>query len=59
MFTNHFRRLVTMQTELYDWWELDDHRFQSKLIIIPFFSGPALGWQKQWGQHPTKYSGHF
>merc|ERR1719341_462885 len=37
MFTNHFRQLVTLQTELYDWWELDDHRFQSKLVIIPYF----------------------
>jgi len=38
MFTNHFRfQIVTLQTELYDWWELDDHRFQSKLVIIPFF----------------------
>jgi len=60
MFTNHFRRLVTLQTELYDWWELDDHRFQSKLVIIPFlFSAPARRWQKRWGQHPTKYSGYF
>merc|ERR1719490_437963 len=41
MFTNHFRRLVTLQTELYDWWELDDHRFQSKLVIF-FRSCPRM-----------------
>merc|ERR1712037_708561 len=35
MFTNHFRfQIVTLQTELYDWWELDDHRFQSKLVFF-------------------------
>jgi len=48
MFTNHFRfQIVTLQTELYDWWELDDHRFQSKLVIFLLFSAPAHRWQKQ------------
>ena len=59
MFRNHFRRSVTLQTELYDWWELDDHRFQSKLVIFLLFSAPAHRWQKLWGQHPTKYSKYF
>ena len=30
-----FQKTCT-QRKLYDWWELKDHRFQSKLIIIVF-----------------------
>jgi len=37
-------------------WELDDHRFQSKLVIIPFYFQPLPPQGRSDEQHPAKYS---
>ena len=37
-------------------WELDDHRFQSKLVIIPFYFQPLPPQGTSDEQHPAKYS---
>jgi len=37
-------------------WELDDHRFQSKLVIIPFYFQPLPPNGRSDGQHLAKYS---
>jgi len=37
-------------------WELDDHRFQSKLVIIPFYFQPLPPNGRSDEQHPAKYS---